>query len=254
MCIVQRTPQAVSPYHLDTPAAQYPDHSQPLQHMQHNNPPTHPHLTSPHHPEPHAPVMNSSGSVDWPSTPREERGFVNSTQPTSARDYADMWSHGDPFGGHFLPFKPPPSTEWQVCWVVVNVALSCLFFSLRFHMQEPGYSAPPPSTNPGQQPPGSGNVRTQRAQQKAYSELARLAVQAEEAENIICGVGIELDLADDGNLVIISRILPGSVTAENGMLSEGDQVGIVDRTRDLASCFIFYKLILISSDKKGTEK
>ena len=37
--------------------------------------------------------------------------------------------------------------------------------------------------------------------------------------------GIELDLADDGNLVIISRILPGSVTAENGMLSEGDQVG-----------------------------
>jgi len=55
-------------------------------------------------------------------------------------------------------------------------------------------------------------------------------VQAEEAEHVICGVGIELDLADDGNLVIISRILPGSVTAENGMLSEGDQVCMIDHT------------------------
>jgi len=122
-CVVQRTPQAVPPYHLDASGAQYPDQSQPLHHMQHNTPPPHPHLTSPHHPEPHAPVMNSSGGVDWPSTPREERGFVNSSHPTSARDYADIWSHGDPFGGHFLPFKPPPSTEWQVCWIVVDIAL-----------------------------------------------------------------------------------------------------------------------------------
>ena len=34
--------------------------------------------------------------------------------PTSAKEIADMWAHGDPYGGHFLPFKAPPGgEEWQ---------------------------------------------------------------------------------------------------------------------------------------------
>jgi hypothetical protein len=34
--------------------------------------------------------------------------------PTSAKEIAEMWAHGDPYGGHFLPFKAPPGGEdWQ---------------------------------------------------------------------------------------------------------------------------------------------
>ena len=67
---------------------------------------------------------------------------------------------------------------------------------------------------------------TIRAQQKAYTELARLARNDEDAESTF-GVGI--DLASDLNdTVYISRIHADGATADNGILSEGDQICMVD--------------------------
>ncbi|EKX38487.1 hypothetical protein GUITHDRAFT_144251 [Guillardia theta CCMP2712] len=88
----------------------------------------------------------------------------------------------------------------------------------------------PRSVSSSQQERGPGlSAAARKAQQKAYNELARLAMTINDEESpMICGVGISF-LQENGRIFIRS-IQEGSPAAETGILDVGDQLCLIDHT------------------------